>query len=110
MNEIGNFFNNTNNTLAIFEDLFSQGFDKHYDALAVVVNEDTLQLLVDKYKQGNILEDNVWIYIRHISFRNHNKYQEALNFINAKTDNKFVPEPSVDYKGGVPPGFHEDKT
>ncbi len=98
LSEISQFFINTNTALRIFKHLLDQGFDKHYDALAVVVNEDTLGLLVDEYKQGNVSEDNVWIYIRHISFKNHDKYQEALDFINYKTNNKFIPKPPVDYK------------
>lgn len=98
LNKVGHFFITTDNALAIFEELLDEGFDKHYDALAVVINDDTLRLLVEKYSQGIISEENVLIYIRHISFRNYHKYQESLDFINSKTNNRFVPEPSIDYK------------
>jgi hypothetical protein len=98
LDEIGNFFISTNTAVVVFRDLLSQGFAKHYNALAAVFNEDTLSLLVEEYEKGNVSENDVWIYVRHIAFLNHSRYQEALSFLNAKTNNKFVPEPPIDHK------------
>lgn len=98
INKIGHFFISTNTALDIMKDLLNQNIDEHYDALAVVFNEETLNLLVNEYIKGNVSEDNVWIYLRHISFRNYSNYNEALDFINSRTNNIFVPEPPIDYK------------
>ncbi len=98
LHEIGSFFTNTNTSLRIFKELYDEGFGKHYHAMAVVVNKECLTFLLEKWSEGEVKDNNIWRLISTISFSNRDKYQEAIDFINIKTGNKFVPEPPIDYK------------
>lgn len=98
LHEIGLFFVNTNTSLTMFKELYSQGIDNHHYSMAVITNEECLSFLLEEHSQQRLTDDNVWMFIRHLSFRNRDKYQESIDFINKQTGNIFVPEPPIDYQ------------
>jgi len=92
------FFQKTGTTFNLFKEVYEEGIEKNYRLLASIADEQCVDFLTKQYLGGNITDTNVCTFINFLSFKNRERYDNLLNTINEKTNNKFLPPPSRDYK------------
>ena len=92
------FFQKTGTALIFFKEVYEEGIEKNYRLLASIADEQCVDFLTKQYLGGNITDTNVCTFINFLSFKNREKYDNLLNTINEKTNNKFLPPPPRDYE------------
>jgi len=92
------FFQKTGTTFNFFKEVYEEGIEKNYRLLATIADEQCVGFLIDQYLQSKLTDTNIWSFINFLSFKNREKYNNLLNTINEKTNNKFLPPPQKDYE------------
>jgi hypothetical protein len=92
------FFQKTGTAFNFFKEVYEEGMKNKYRLLATIADEQCVDFLTKQYLGGNITDTNVWTFINFLSFKNREKYDNLLNTINKKTNNKFLPPPPRDYE------------
>jgi len=91
------FFQKTGTTFIFFKKIYEEGIEKNYRLLASIADEQCVDFLIDQY-QAKLTDTNIRTFINFLSFKNREKFNNLLNIINEKTNNKFLPPPPRDYE------------
>ena len=92
------FFQKTGTTFNLFKEVYEEGIEKNYRLLASIADEQCVVFLINQYLQAKLTDTNIRTFINFLSSKNRKKYDNLLNTINKKTNNKFLPPPSRDYE------------
>jgi len=92
------FFQKTGTALNFFKEVYEEGTEKNYGLLASIADEQCVDFLIKQYLGGNITDNNILGFINFLSFKNKENFDNLLNTINEKTNNKFLPPPPRDYE------------
>ena len=92
------FFQKTGTTFNLFKEVYEEGIEKNYRLLASIADEQCVDFLINQYLQAKLTDTNIRTFINFLSFKNREKYDNLLNTINEKTNNKFLPPPPRDYE------------
>ncbi|MBU4227718.1 hypothetical protein KJ599_08875 [bacterium] len=92
------FFQKTGTAFNFFKEVYKEGMEKNYRLLASIADEQCVDFLIKQYLEGNIKDTNIWGFINFLSFKNRDSFDNLLNIINKKTNNKFLPPPARDYE------------
>jgi len=92
------FFQKTGTTFNLFKEVYEEGIEKNYRLLASIADEQCVDFLINQYLQAKLTDTNIRTFINFLSIKNREKYDNLLNTINEKTNNKFLPPPSRDYE------------
>ncbi len=95
--EILVFFQKTGTALNFFKEVYEEGIENNYYLLATLADEKCIDFLISQYSQGKLTDDNIWTFIKFLSWRNREE-ESLLKIINEKTNNKFLPPPPRDYQ------------
>ena len=92
------FFQETGTVFNFFKEIYEEGIEKNYRLLASMADEQCVDFLINQYLQAKLKDNNIWAFINFLSFKNKEKFDNLLNTINDKTNNKFLPPPPRDYE------------
>jgi hypothetical protein len=92
------FFQKTGTTLNFFKEVYEEGTENNYRLLASIADEKCVDFLTKQYLGGNITDTNILGFINFLSFKNRENFDNLLNTINEKTNNRFLPPPPRDYE------------
>lgn len=92
------FFQKTGTTFNFFKEVCKEGIEKNYRLLASIADEQCVDFLINQYLQVKLTETDIRTFINFLSFKNRESFDNLLNIINKKTNNKFLPPPARDYE------------
>lgn len=92
------FFQKTGTTFNLFKEVYEEGIEKNYRLLASIADEQCVVFLINQYLQAKLTDTNIRTFINFLNFKNKEKFNNLLNIINEKTNNKFLPPPPRDYE------------
>jgi len=92
------FFQKTGTAFNLFKEVYEEGIEKNYRLLASIADEQCVDFLINQYLQAKLTDTNIRTFINFLSFKNRDNFDNLLNTINEKTNNKFLPPPPKDYE------------
>jgi len=92
------FFQKTGTTFNFFKEVYEEGIEKNYRLLASIADVECVDFLINQYLQKKLSDTNIRTFINFLTFKNRANFDNLLNTINEKTNNKFLPPPPRDYE------------
>lgn len=92
------FFQKTGTAFNFFKEVYEEGIEKNYRLLATIADEQCVDFLINKYLQSKLSDTNIRTFINFLTFKNRANFDNLLNAINRKTNNKFLLPPPRDYE------------
>ena len=92
------FFQKTGTAFNFFKEVYEEGIEKNYRLLATIADEQCVDFLINKYLQSKLSDTNIRTFINFLTFKNRANFDNLLNAINKKTNNKFLLPPPRDYE------------